>query len=103
MIFSKTAFNAEIHSNYQYLKVGGFTAVSDLWTIGVFRIQSEKQFFPMATTVFGFAKSYKIEHSVMLGRNTKMILNEYFENNLIPVFPRLYFLAIQLALPQTPF
>ena len=67
MVFSKPTFNTEIQSNYQYLKVNGFVAVSDLWTNGIYRFQPEKKFFPMATSVFGFAKSYKIEHSIMAG------------------------------------
>ncbi|MGH1363994.1 MAG: DUF481 domain-containing protein [Calditrichia bacterium] len=67
LVLSKAAFSSEVQASYQYLRVNGFVAISDFWTMGILRHRPNRTLFPMLATNYGFAKSYKIDHSFLIG------------------------------------
>ncbi len=64
---SKSNFHTELNVNYQFLRVEGFTAISDFWGNHLLQIQPNRKFYPVLSTLYGFAKSYKINHSFVIG------------------------------------
>ena len=67
LLFSKKAFQAEVKGIYQFLRVEGFTIISDFWINGMVQLVPHKRIYPLITTNYGFAKSYKIGHSLLVG------------------------------------
>ncbi len=63
----KNAYFAEFNASYHYLNVRGFNAINDFWTYGLFQHQPNHRVFPSIHTIMGFARSYKIEHSIVTG------------------------------------
>lgn len=63
---SKKTFKTDVQANYQYLQVDGFTLVSDFWIDALHQHQVHRRFFPMASAIYGFAKSYQIKTSLHL-------------------------------------
>lgn len=64
---SQRKFDLDLRGYYQFLRVNGFTAISDFWTSAANRYQPTQRFFPLIAANYGFAKSYKIDHSLLLG------------------------------------
>ncbi len=67
LTISQGKFDLDLRGYYQFLRVNGFTAISDLWTSAAYRHQPTRRFFPLIAANSGFAKSYKIDHSLLLG------------------------------------
>ena len=65
--FDKSSYYTEFNASYHYLKVGGFNAINDFWTYGLFQYQPNHRVFASIHTIIGFAKSYKIDHSIVMG------------------------------------
>lgn len=65
--FDQFSYHAELNASYHFLKVNGFNAINDLWTYGLFQYQPHHRVFPSIHTIIGFAKSYKIDHSIVTG------------------------------------
>lgn len=60
-------FEFDLRGYYQFLRVNGFTAISDFWSSATYRHEAPHRFFPLIATNYGFAKSYKIDHSLLFG------------------------------------
>lgn len=60
-------FSLESEANYQYLRVEGFGLVNDLWVGGAFKIKPQNRIYPMVFSMYGFAQSYLINKSFVLG------------------------------------
>jgi hypothetical protein len=62
-----SGFYSEFNASYHYLKVNGFNAINDFWTYGLYQHIPKNLFYPSVHTIVGFAKSFKIDHSIVLG------------------------------------
>lgn len=102
---SKTTFDLELNSQYQFLKVSGFTAIKDFWNIGIYRHRPGRKIYPMLATNLGFAKSYKIDHSYLAGGGVG--LNLYRKSPIkyirINVFAAYLDLAFATEIPHSSF
>ncbi len=75
--------NSDVLATYQLLKVNGFTAVSDLWIGSISRLNAHKKIYPMVSANFGFAESYRINSSIVMGAGAGI--------NMIKASPFRYF------------
>lgn len=81
---SNESFFTQINSKYEYIIVEDFNIVNDFWTNGIFQYQQQNRWFLAAASTAGFAKSYKIDHSVFVGGGVGVNLlknsaNKYFQ------------------------
>ncbi len=59
--------NVELQGTYQFLRVEGFNVISDFWSNAFYQHGYDQKVFPMVMVMYGFARSYKIDHSVLAG------------------------------------
>jgi len=57
------SFYTEVGASYNYLLLGEFNPVNDLWVRGLFQYKQNKRIYPSFHSINGFAKSYKIDGS----------------------------------------
>lgn len=57
----------ELRTNYNYIKVGGFNAVNDLWQDVLYQYQPHKRLYLTVHAINGFAQSYRIDYSSLNG------------------------------------
>ncbi len=67
IIVEKKQTRVEVQANYEFLKVNKGSLINDFWTYGIYQYNSEKTFFPVAMTHYGFAQAYAIDHSLIGG------------------------------------
>ena len=62
-----TKHYAEVLGTFHYIKVDGFEAKNDLWLYSLYQYSPSNRFFPSANAVTGYAVSYKLDHSIVVG------------------------------------
>ena len=67
LLLSKNQFKNEFQVSYQYLKANDLVINSDLWTSAIFQYQPNKLVYPTAIILYGYSKSYRIDHSLFSG------------------------------------
>ncbi len=67
VIFEKKQTHIELQANYEFLKVNNGSLINDFWSFGIYQYSSNKTFFPIAMTHYGFAQAYAIDHSLIGG------------------------------------
>ena len=82
---SNNSFYLELNSAYHFLKVDGFKAKNDLWTYGLFQYQPNNRIFPSLHTIMGFAKSYEIDHSIVMGAGGGVNIYKQSPDNFLQV------------------
>ena len=65
--FSNSRTEVIVNGTYQFLRVEGFTAISDFWTRALYRFKTGRCLDPIGVLNYGFAKSYRIDHSLVVG------------------------------------
>ena len=57
----------DLQSNYQLLKASDFVLIDDFWTQAKLTLHRERSIYPMVAMNLGYALSYRIDHSFLLG------------------------------------
>lgn len=57
----------ETVANYEFLQVDAFNAINDFWSYVSLQYKPNKLIYPMVMGHFGFAKSYRLDHSLLGG------------------------------------
>ncbi len=64
---TKPSFFAELNTTYHFLRVNGFNVKNDLWNYALMQYQPGRRLFPSIHVIVGYAKSYRIDHSIIAG------------------------------------
>lgn len=65
--FGNSRYQVDLRSNYQLLKAKDLVLIDDLWTQGKLIIAKERAIYPIVATNIGYALSYRIDHSLLIG------------------------------------
>lgn len=65
--FGNKRYLLDLQSNYQLLKANDFVLIDDLWTQAKLILAKERSIYPMVATNIGYALSYQIDHSFLVG------------------------------------
>ena len=67
LVVQKKKTRIAMQANYEFLKVNQGSLINDFWSYAMYQYNSEKRFFPMAMTHYGFAQAYAIDYSLIGG------------------------------------
>lgn len=65
--FGNGSYLFDLQSNYQLLKANDFVLIDDFWTQAKLAFLRDRSIYPMMATNIGYALSYRIDHSFLLG------------------------------------
>ena len=82
---------AEVLMNYHFLKVNGFNVKNDFWVNSLYQHKLHRTFFPSLHANAGFANSFSIDHSIMVGIGGGVNFiqhtpSKYFQLHLYPAY-----------------